>query len=190
MPTESEITTIKLKTIEGLPGLASADQHVLNAEVLVVAAALAHKTRHAIGGADEIDITGLSGAGVGALTAGDILFVKSDGAANGNEEAFTKRKEIWIANDGTLRVKFDLRVTAGKTAHGRVYKNGVAVGTDQTTTSASYVTFSEDIAGFANGDLVQLYAYIIDPAGNLYTVGNFRLYSGSRQTGVEIRQES
>ena len=58
---ESEIIPIRLKTIEGLPGLAAADQHVLDAEVLAVAAALVHAARHQTGGADEISIAGLAG---------------------------------------------------------------------------------------------------------------------------------
>jgi len=58
---ESEIEGIRLGTIEGLPGVAAADQHVIDAEVLAVAAALVHKLRHQNAGADEIDVVGLSG---------------------------------------------------------------------------------------------------------------------------------
>lgn len=47
--------------VTDLPGLLADDQHVLDAEVLAVAAALVHKTRHQDGGADEISVTGLSG---------------------------------------------------------------------------------------------------------------------------------
>ncbi len=69
MPGESEVTPIRLKTIEGVPGLASADQHVLDAEVLAVAAALVHMSRHVPGGADPLRWTVnklLLGGGVGA----------------------------------------------------------------------------------------------------------------------------
>ena len=52
---------INMANVTGLPGLLADDQHVLDAEVLAVAAALAHKTRHQDTGADEISVTGLSG---------------------------------------------------------------------------------------------------------------------------------
>lgn len=42
-------------SVAGLSGLLADDQHVLDAEVLAVAAALVHATRHENGGADEID---------------------------------------------------------------------------------------------------------------------------------------
>lgn len=47
--------------VGGLSGLLADDQHVLDAEVLAVAAALVHAARHENGGADEISVVGLSG---------------------------------------------------------------------------------------------------------------------------------
>ena len=47
--------------VSGLSGLLADDQHVLDAEVLAVAAALVHASRHQDTGADEISVTGLSG---------------------------------------------------------------------------------------------------------------------------------
>ncbi len=47
--------------VTGLSGLLADDQHVLDAEVLAVAAALVHASRHQDAGADEISVTGLSG---------------------------------------------------------------------------------------------------------------------------------
>lgn len=48
-------------SVAALSGLLADDQHVLDAEVLAVAAALVHAVRHQNGGADEISVTGLSG---------------------------------------------------------------------------------------------------------------------------------
>ena len=48
-------------SIAGLSGTLADDQHVIDAEVLAVAAALVHAARHANGGADEISVAGLSG---------------------------------------------------------------------------------------------------------------------------------
>lgn len=76
------------------------------------------------------------------------------------QTAYTKLKEIEF-NDvaGTIQVSFDLKSgssTAGRTAYGRIYKNGVAVGTERSTLSTSYVVYTEDIA-VSPGDLIQLY---------------------------------
>lgn len=48
-------------SVTGLSGLLADDQHVLDAEVLAVAAALVHASRHQNSGADEISVEGLSG---------------------------------------------------------------------------------------------------------------------------------
>lgn len=48
-------------SVAGLSGLLADDQHVLDAEVLAVAAALDHASRHENAGADEISVAGLSG---------------------------------------------------------------------------------------------------------------------------------
>jgi len=73
---------------------------------------------------------------------------------------YTKLKEIEF-NDvaGTIQVSFDLKSgssSAGRSAYGRIYKNGVAVGTERSTLSTSYVVYTEDIA-VVPGDLIQLY---------------------------------
>ena len=63
---------------------------------------------------------------------------------------------------------------------GRIYKNGVAVGTNrnQTATSAdtSYTTYTENISGLQPNDLIQLYGRSVDGVANA-TFRNFRLYA-------------
>ena len=56
-----ELAGADVLSVAGLAGLLAADQHVLDAEVLAVAAALVHAARHQDLGADEISVTGLSG---------------------------------------------------------------------------------------------------------------------------------
>lgn len=96
------------------------------------------------------------------------------GTANG---AFTKHREISLgAGSGALTIDFDLAVEGGvQTAHARVYRNGVAVGTDQSTSSGepTFVTFSENIAGWAKNDLIQLYTWA--SGGKVAYVKNFRV---------------
>ena len=90
--------------------------------------------------------------------AGDIIETSADTARSNTTTSYVKVKEIKLGRGGQFRVKFALsNSTVVRLVHGRIYRNGVAFGTDQTTTSMSYVTKSEDISGWAAGDLLQLY---------------------------------
>lgn len=89
--------------------------------------------------------------------------------------AFVLLKETQLNDDlAACRIKFDLNEDAG-TAHGRVYKNDVAIGTDQTNTTESYITFSQDFTGFVSSDSLQIYAYNT-VATNTTFVRNMRFY--------------
>lgn len=61
---------------------------------------------------------------------------------------------------GTVRVKFDLRRSIGSSfaVYGRIYVNGVAVGTERSTISETFVGYSEDIT-VSPGDLISLYIH-------------------------------
>lgn len=73
---------------------------------------------------------------------------------------YEKVKEISVGKGGVITVSFRLATAAPGSltyaAVGRIYVNGVAIGTERTTTSSSFVTYTEDITINA-GDLVQLY---------------------------------
>lgn len=68
--------------------------------------------------------------------------------------SYVKVGEIKTNRAGTFKVWMHL-VAFGNGAYGRIYVNGVAVGTEQNTNSDVY--FSENIA-VAAGDLIQIYA--------------------------------
>lgn len=76
--------------------------------------------------------------------------------------SFVKLKEIYVPCAGTVRTSFFLRGFADSggsgsaIAHGRVYVNGIAVGTDRAE-DESGTTYTEDISVAAQ-DAVQLYA--------------------------------
>lgn len=88
-------------------------------------------------------------------------------------------KEIRIYRSGTLRIKFDLKCDVAGPGHdfpakGTIYRNGIAVGTEQSEEGGIWTTFSEDISGWSKGDAVQLYVH---RGGGYYAdVRNFRLY--------------
>lgn len=72
---------------------------------------------------------------------------------------YTKAKEMQLTMGGAYRISFGL-FTSGGTAYGRIYRNGVPVGIERSTTSGNAVTFSEDVAGWNEGDLIQLWIRI------------------------------
>lgn len=74
-----------------------------------------------------------------------------------NSTSYVKVKETVISRAGNLRIKFNLRNSSSGTAYGRIYVNGIAKGTERSTTSTSEVTFTEDITGLNHNDLVQVY---------------------------------
>jgi hypothetical protein len=69
---------------------------------------------------------------------------------------YTKVKEITILKAGTYTIDFDLRNWWATTWFGRVYKNWVAFGTEQSQATDVYTTKSENLT-FAAWDLCQLY---------------------------------
>lgn len=82
------------------------------------------------------------------------------GGSSTDANAYTKLLEVRIPGGGALRVVFSLRVdNIGSTGYGRIYRNGAAVGTQRGTSSATAVQYSEDLSGWAAGDLLQIYGY-------------------------------
>lgn len=111
-----------------------------------------------------------------ASAAGDNLWLSADAEVVDPSASYIKHKEIFCPFDGTIRIAFDLHGGGGvPTVYGRIYKNGVAVGTERSTTSATYVTYTEDLV-FAANDLIQLYIHCNGSAQNAYA-RNFRISS-------------
>lgn len=113
----------------------------------------------------------------GVYTASDVLLLSADTERTTTSEAYFKIKEVRVIYTGTYRIKFDIKSgSAGTNAYGRVYKNGVAFGTEQANSTTSYVTKSEDLA-FSAGDLISLYIKAGAVGGGMTIASqNFRLY--------------
>jgi hypothetical protein len=125
------------------------------------------------------DGTTLTVGGTLNHVAGDLLYQSANTTRTEAAATYTKKKEIVVNRGGSYRIKFDLSLTLGNanTAYGRIYVNGVAVGTERTKTDGTYVTYTEDISGVEPGDLIQLYAKLNNVDGsNLANVRNFQLY--------------
>lgn len=116
---------------------------------------------------DLLDVNGFS--------ASDTLQVSADNVAQTNTSTYSLVKEIKVIYGGVIRVKADIKNTNGyNAANYKVYVNGVAVGTEKTsTTDGTYTTVSDDISVGA-GDSVQ--AYLKTDGVNQGYVRNFRIY--------------
>jgi hypothetical protein len=115
------------------------------------------------------------------LTASDELKASADNEQSTGAGSMTKLKEIKIRFEGTLRVKFDLKEERNGQptgeARARIYKNGIAVGTERTNSTSAYQIFTEDIS-VTKEDLVQLYVSESTGgvSGRLAYARNFRLH--------------
>lgn len=91
-----------------------------------------------------------------------------------SSNTYVKLKDISINNiGGVIHTTFDLKTDNGaNAAFGRVYVNDIAVGTERTTTSTSFVTFVEDITVVA-GDNVQIYAHTT--SGDVARIQNYQI---------------
>ena len=114
------------------------------------------------------------------FVATDTLLKSADTERNTSTDTdYVLKKEISVTNGGgTFRIKFDIHGTgapAPRGAYAKIYRNGVAVGTERVDTTGVYQTFSEDISGWKSGDLIQLYLKTYQNGDNAFC-RNFRIY--------------
>jgi hypothetical protein len=77
-----------------------------------------------------------------------------------------KKKQFTIPHNGVYRVKFNMRIHSSEfDAYGRIYKNGVAYGTQRQEGGANPTTFSEDLA-FNAGNTCEIWVMETDPSAN------------------------
>jgi len=93
------------------------------------------------------------------VSASDKIIVAMDAERRYTNTSYAPLKQAKLNMFGTIRTYFELAVYGYGTAYGRVYRNGVPVGTERITTSTVYVAFTEDIDNWMEGDLYQLYTY-------------------------------
>lgn len=112
--------------------------------------------------------------------AGDLLLYSDDTEVSTGSVSYILKKQAILPRAGVLRIKFDIATTnATYATYGRIYRNGVAVGTEHYKEgSTDYETFSEDISDWSRGDLVQIYIHgTTGPMTAL--VKNFRIYANA-----------
>lgn len=103
------------------------------------------------------------------------LLNSNDAEVSVGEVDYELAKDVVVLAAGLYRIKFDIKLNPGPSwVYGKIYINGVAVGTERKMSDTSYETFSEDIAVCA-ADSVQLYSKSGE-ASYTPTVRNFRFY--------------
>ncbi len=100
-----------------------------------------------------------------------------DAEASNVTTSYVKVKTIVLTNGliGRVRFYFDIKYNGvSGPVYGRIYRNGVALGTEISSTSSTYETRSDDITqAWKPGDLCQLYAK--GAASAQVDVRNFRI---------------
>lgn len=117
-------------------------------------------------------------SGITSYAAGSYQFFGPTLITTGNNASYTKVQEIYVPRSGTIRIVFGLASKQGTSGNGsaRIYRNGSAVGTVRSRTGGDlWIDYSEDISGWATGDLLQIYAKH-DGDANGIDVGAVRLY--------------
>lgn len=116
-----------------------------------------------------------------SATAGNYLVFQNNTMFSTNASSFTKVYEAVVPQSGTYTTKFWLMegVGSSNTSNGRIYRNGVAVGTARSFgTTGAATAYTEDISGWTIGDLIQVYAFNTSGSGNTLA-GGLELYVGA-----------
>lgn len=113
-------------------------------------------------------------SGIPSLAVNGWLMVYADTSrSDTGSGSYEKVKEVTLTTGtGSFSVSFNLKsFNSGYTVRGRIYKNGVAVGTERSTNNnTTGVTYAETLTGLVAGDKIQIYA---KDSG---AISNFRIY--------------
>lgn len=109
---------------------------------------------------------------------GGVLNAAQELEVHTNSTSMVCVKQIRLDRGGTIRTYFELKVMDVYWVYGQIYRNGVAVGTLRSTISGSYVSYTEDISGWAQGDTYELYIRCTTD-WEAY-IRRFRLYASSQ----------
>ena len=172
---QDDVTPISSTNMNHIEDGIVAHEAISSSDILKGHIEIATQAEVSLGSSAVLAVTpiGLKGLTTPAAIASANLRSSSDAYARALNTTFTKLKAFTVPISGTYGVKFSLLARTEDTGYGRIYKNGVAFGTSQSTTSAvTYVVFSEDLE-FATGDTCELWG-----KGSISwaDVTNFRMY--------------
>jgi hypothetical protein len=111
------------------------------------------------------------------FVASDTLLASIDAAKGTNNTSYELGRSI-TGGSGTLRIKFDLRGNTDTIGYGRIYRKrneaSAAIGTERTVAGTEYTTYSEDIAGWIQGDTIEV--WIKTSNASQIAIRNVRVY--------------
>ncbi len=123
-------------------------------------------------------IAGLNANGVFNAVASNNAKLSHDAISQSSATSWARLKQYSFNENftGTVRIYYEFRSGgASATAYANIYKNGVAIGTSQNTTSLSYIIYSADFPlTMKVGDTLELWGYITNPTSAVL-VQNFRV---------------
>ncbi len=126
------------------------------------------------------ELANLAATSDGEITdyeAGSDTYHAHDAEVDTTNTTYTKVKTITLGflPNGTLRLYFEIKNEAlAETTYGRIYRNGVAVGTEQSVTGTTYTGFTENISGWSENDTLELYIYTSNGSYRAFAQ-NFRI---------------
>jgi hypothetical protein len=105
----------------------------------------------------------------------DIIHAHDAEVSSATDDDWVKVKTITLTEtpDTSLKIYFELKSSGGDFVYGKIYRNGVAVGTEQLTDSITYVPFTETISGWSNGNTLEL--WILSSPWKTVYAQNFRI---------------
>ena len=120
------------------------------------------------------------------LNVGSTILGSANTEAFGTGGASLKAKELRVFYGGTLRFTWDMKAgTIISTAYSRVFRNSGAVGTEYGTAGTTYGTFTNDISGWEQGDLAQLYLRNEFGANTTY-LRNFQIQANAGHNNSQV----
>lgn len=120
----------------------------------------------------------------GSYASGTYKILGPTATASTASISYAKVIEVVVPRGGTLSTTFTLAGSSND-AVGRIYRNGVAVGTEQIAVSGTATTYSEDISGWSANDLLQIYANNNNTGSTTYA-GALFLYENVPVTQVPV----
>jgi len=125
--------------------------------------------------------------------AGDILVHENDAEKTTNSLSWVKVKETTLGDSakGILRIAFTMENNfSGQTAYGRIYRNGVPIGTTRSLKPGfgddNTVTYTEDISGWIGGDTLQVFAYKSITSVFAVTISELKVYVNNPTWGTIV----
>jgi len=123
----------------------------------------------------------VSGNIINAYNSGAASLLTHDAEVSTTQLAYAPVKGITlganVTEDRTLKIRFRLKsgdAGLATNVYAKIYRDGIAVGTERVTLQTAYQTYSQDIIDWNAGDIIQIYAYTTNATHAAY-VDEFRV---------------